>query len=135
MTCRAKLAKPPRCELVQSKWMVENKTDKCEVTPKMNETIYILGCVGATIRITDKCKSIIVDGCKKTNVIFDKCVSTCEVVNCKYLVGGSFIVDNARSSACRVCPRSPWIKPTAAPSSSLAAAWRPSAFSRVSAAI
>lgn len=81
---RAVLTKPPRCELVQTKWMVENQVEKCELNPKLNETIYILGCVGATIRVNDKCKSIIVDGCKKTNVIFDKCISTCEVVNCKY---------------------------------------------------
>lgn len=70
--------------------MVENQVEKCELNPKLNETIYILGCVGATIRVNDKCKSIIVDGCKKTNVIFDKCISTCEVVNCKYELVLSF---------------------------------------------
>ena len=82
---RVVMAKPPRCEKVQAKWMVENQTESVEVTAKINETVYVLGCVGATIRVKDKCKSIIVDGCRKCNVIFDKCVSTVEVVNCKWV--------------------------------------------------
>jgi len=34
------------------------------------DTVYIYGCVGATINVTGKCKSIVVDGCKKTKVGF-----------------------------------------------------------------
>ena len=30
-----------------------------------------------------KCKSIVVDGCKKTQVLFDTAMASCEVVNCQ----------------------------------------------------
>ena len=125
---RVVMAKPPRCEKVMAKWMVENQTENVEVSPKLNETVYILGCVGSTIRVKDKCKSIIVDGCRKCNVIFDKCVSTVEVVNCKWGWRGGFIVGRAKCSAWCLCRRWRWTRRTAAPSSSLAAAWTRSAF-------
>jgi len=44
---------------------------------------YHLGCVGANINIVGKCKSIVVDGCKKTNVTFQVAMASCEVVNCQ----------------------------------------------------
>lgn len=48
---------------------------------EMKETVYILGCVGANINVQGKCKTIIVDSCKKTQVHFDACFASCEVVN------------------------------------------------------
>ena len=65
--------------------MVENQTEKVEITAEMNHIVYVVGCIGATIIVHEKRKSVIVDGCKKTNVIFDKCVSTEEIVNCKWV--------------------------------------------------
>ena len=65
---------PPKFEFVNagSKWLVENQTDKYGVIEvlitEMKETVYIYGCAGATINIKGKCKSIVVDGCKKTQV-------------------------------------------------------------------
>ena len=47
----------------------------------MKETVYIFGCIGATITIVGKCKSIIVDSCKKTKVYFDSVMASFEVVN------------------------------------------------------
>ena len=35
-----------------------------------------------TIDIKGKCKSIVVDGCKKTKVLFDTAMASCEVINC-----------------------------------------------------
>ena len=125
---RVVMAKPPRCEKVQAKWMVENQTESVEVMAKINETVYVLGCVGATIRVKDKCKSIIVDGCRKCNVIFDKCVSTVEVVNCKWALEGSFRVGRARCSAWCRCLRWLSTRPMDARSSSRAAVWTRSAF-------
>ena len=43
--------------------------------------VYIFGCIGATVLINGKCKSIIVDSCKKTKVVFDMAMASCEVVN------------------------------------------------------
>ena len=77
--------KPARCELEQTKWMIENQTGEAEITAEMNQVVYVVGCIGATINVHKKCKSLIVDRCKKTNVIFEKCLSTVEVVNCKWV--------------------------------------------------
>ena len=63
---------PPKLEFQNagSKWLVENQTDKNGVVvvkiTEMKETVYIYGCADATIDIKGKCKSIVVDGCKKT---------------------------------------------------------------------
>ena len=77
------MTKPPRCELVQNKWMVENQTEKVEVEVKMNHVVYIVNCVGSHVVIKGKGKSVVMDGCKKTSVVFDSCLSTLEAVNCK----------------------------------------------------
>ena len=47
----------------------------------IKQNVYIFGCVGATINIDGKCKSVIIDTCKKTRVTFDEVFSTCETVN------------------------------------------------------
>ena len=47
----------------------------------MKETVYIFGCAGATIDVKGKCKSIIVDSCKKVNIHFDNVMASLEVVN------------------------------------------------------
>jgi adenylyl cyclase-associated protein len=68
-----------------SKWVVENQgagMHKVEIKG-IKETVYIYGCVGATIEVVGKCKSIVIDGCKKTNVYFDNVMASCEVVNCQ----------------------------------------------------
>lgn len=85
----AKVKGPPICEYQEaaSKWLVENQSKEqgvvtIEVKDK-KETIYIYGCVEATIDIKGKCKSIVLDSCKKTNVLFDSAMASCESVNCQ----------------------------------------------------
>lgn len=79
---------PPKLEFQNagSKWLVENQSEKSGVVEvqitEMKETVYIYGCIGATIDIKGKCKSIVVDGCKKTKVLFDTAMASCEVINC-----------------------------------------------------
>lgn len=78
--------KPAKCVLRGNKWDIEYQTGMCtleadQVTTR--QTAYIYGCVGATIIINGKMNSITVDSCKKTNIIFDNVVSSCEMVNCK----------------------------------------------------
>ena len=80
---------PPKLEFQNagSKWLVENQSDAEGVITvritEMKETVYIYGCMGATIDIKGKCKSIVVDGCKKTKVLFDTAMASCEVINCQ----------------------------------------------------
>ncbi len=78
---------PPKLEFQggANKWLVENQTDangvvKITINDK-KETVYILNCINATIDIEGKCKSIIVDSCKKTQVHFVSAFGTCEIVN------------------------------------------------------
>mmetsp|Transcript_22141 Transcript_22141/g.48161 ORF Transcript_22141/g.48161 Transcript_22141/m.48161 type:complete len:495 (+) Transcript_22141:121-1605(+) len=83
---------PPKCEYQDRgcKWIVENQTKEtceggvCKVTvtdPK--QQVYIYKCENVTIQITGKLKSVILDGCTKCGVVFEKAISACEVVNCK----------------------------------------------------
>jgi adenylyl cyclase-associated protein len=78
---------PPKCTFASNKWSVEYQTAEQGVVDiaieDKKETVYILGCVGATISIKGKCKSIVVDSCKKTKVIFQAAMASCEVVNCQ----------------------------------------------------
>lgn len=73
---------PPKCEKQNAKWTVENQTEPITINiEEIKETVYIYGCVGSTITIVGKCKSIILDTCKKTSVIFDNIMASCEIVN------------------------------------------------------
>ena len=78
---------PPKLEFQggANKWLVENQTDASGVVKitigDKKETVYILNCINAVIDIEGKCKSIIVDSCKKTQVHFVSAFGTCEIVN------------------------------------------------------
>lgn len=67
------------------KWFVENQTGANGIVTinigDKKETVYVFGCVGATINVVGKCKGVTVDGCKKTEVQFDDIMASCEVVN------------------------------------------------------
>ena len=70
-----------------AKWMVEYQgSAQGPVTVNIGdkkETVYVFGCVGATISVVGKCKSIILDGCKKTQLHFDTAFASMECVNCQ----------------------------------------------------
>ena len=80
---------PPKLEYqaASSKWLVEYQSEasgvvNIEIADK-KETVYVLGCVGAKINISGKCKSVVADGCKKTSITFGTVMASCEVVNCQ----------------------------------------------------
>jgi adenylyl cyclase-associated protein len=79
--------KPAVCELRGNKWCVEwqfNPASPVVVkTTGKNQTVYIYKCEGAVIIVEGKVNSIAVDGCKKTGIVFDELVATCEVMNCQ----------------------------------------------------
>jgi len=80
------MKKPPHLEYQQAvgKWLVEYQVASVDIECKaIKDTVYIFGCVGATINVKGKCKSIILDGCKKTNLHFDVAMASVEVVNCQ----------------------------------------------------
>lgn len=79
---------PPKKDFdaAAAKWTVECQSASdgvVEITiGDKKEMVYIYGCIGATIKINGKCKSIAVDGCKKTSVTFGEIMASCEIVNC-----------------------------------------------------
>lgn len=49
---------------------------------EQREVVYIYNCVNSTIQIKGKVNSISIDKCKKSGVVFDKVMASCEIVNC-----------------------------------------------------
>ena len=76
-------SQPPKLELQGNKWVVEYQTSPVTITiTEKKQTVYVYKCTGATIQIQGKLNAITIDSCKKTNVVFDEAISSCEVVNC-----------------------------------------------------
>lgn len=82
----------PVCKFqnIGAKWNVENQTREsnpggiCVVEVKNpKEQVYIYNCENATIQIKGKLKSVVLDKCVKSNLVFESAISSCEVVNCK----------------------------------------------------
>ena len=78
--------KPPRMELDGKKWNVEyfkNKQDIAINEVEVNQSVYVYKCEGSTVKVNGKCNNIIIDGCKKTAVVFESVVSSVEFINCQ----------------------------------------------------
>eukprot|EP00523_Entomoneis_sp_CCMP467_P019916 CAMPEP_0168863096 /NCGR_PEP_ID=MMETSP0727-20121128/18776_1 /TAXON_ID=265536 /ORGANISM="Amphiprora sp., Strain CCMP467" /LENGTH=511 /DNA_ID=CAMNT_0008918159 /DNA_START=6 /DNA_END=1541 /DNA_ORIENTATION=- len=78
------------------KWVIENQTAetakkessdgilKVEISdPK--QQVYLYNCEGITVKVTGKFKSLVIDTCVKTAVVYDTLISSAEMVNCKRL--------------------------------------------------
>jgi len=81
-----KVSKPPRLELDGKKWNVEYFNGDQSITidgAETNQSVYIFKCEKSTIKVNGKCNNIIVDGCKKTAIVFDAVVSSIEFINCQ----------------------------------------------------
>ena len=66
------------------KWIVEFFKGDSNIKiddVQMNQSVYIYKCEKSAVRINGKCNNVILDSCKKTGVIFDSLVSSCEVMN------------------------------------------------------
>jgi len=80
---------PPSKKLLGKKWMVENysKADgvvTIELGPEGHKcTVYIACCYEATLVINGKCNGVVLDASQKCQVVFDTCIASFEVVNCK----------------------------------------------------
>ena len=72
------------------KWCIENQTKDTNPNGLLNlevkdpkQQAYIYNCEGATVQVTGKIKSIILDKCTRCNLVFDTAISAVEIVNCK----------------------------------------------------
>lgn len=78
--------KTPVLELQDKKWVVEHHHGNHNISiteTNIKHTVYIYNCRECTIQVTGKINSIVVDGCKKTGVVFDDVISAVEFINCE----------------------------------------------------
>jgi len=73
----------PKFELQGNKWLVEwQENTTIDITEtEVKQVIYIYKCEKAVVNIKGKINAITVDGCKRTAVVFESAVASCEVVN------------------------------------------------------
>jgi adenylyl cyclase-associated protein len=73
----------PKFELQGNKWLVEwQENTTIDITEtEVKQVIYIYKCEKAVVNIKGKVNAITVDGCKRTAVVFESAVASCEVVN------------------------------------------------------
>lgn len=85
-TGKKDVTKPPKFSLDGNKWAVEwqigNKNIIIDQTePK--QTVYIYKCKDSVIQIKGKINTVTVDDCQKTAIVFENCIASFEVVNCR----------------------------------------------------
>lgn len=79
--------KPPRTEYQNGVWYIEhhhNPSAPVEVEVESpRHKILVYNCTEATIIVNGKCNMLSMDKCSRTNLLFDACIASCEVVNCQ----------------------------------------------------
>ena len=77
------------------KWVIENHTKESvvkEASPDgiltvditdPKQQVYLYHCVGITVKINGKFKSLVLDQCEQCAVVYDTLISSAEMVNCK----------------------------------------------------
>jgi len=75
--------KPPKTELTKGTWFVENYDGETITLDEVQvkEGIYLVKCRNSRVIVNGKCKSIQVDSCFKTTIVFKSVVSTFELFN------------------------------------------------------
>jgi len=73
----------PKFELQGNKWLVEWQENTTIDIPQteVKQTVYVYKCEKVVVKIIGKVNAITVDGCKRTAVVFESAVASCEVVN------------------------------------------------------
>jgi len=83
---KAAAKKPPSLELTKGTWFCENYDGESALNipdVEIKQGVYIANCRNTNIIISDKVKSIAIDGCHRVHVTFKSVVSSVELVNCQ----------------------------------------------------
>jgi adenylyl cyclase-associated protein len=75
----------PKLELTGNKWCVEWQENNSAIEIKETEprqTIYIYKCEKSVVKVSGKINALTIDSCKRTAIVFDDAVASCELVNC-----------------------------------------------------
>ncbi|GAM18318.1 hypothetical protein SAMD00019534_014930 [Acytostelium subglobosum LB1] len=84
-TGKPAVVKPPKFALESNKWCVEFQVGNKNIVigeTDSRQTVYIYQCTDSVIQIKGKINAITLDNCKKTAVVFENAVASCEIVNC-----------------------------------------------------
>lgn len=77
----------PKVELQGGKkWAVEYQQKNQNIVidqTDMRQTVYVYKCIDSLIQIKGKVNAITVDGCQRVSLVFDDCVASVELINCK----------------------------------------------------
>lgn len=80
----AATTRPPVCELQGKKWAVEfqKNNQECIVeVDSIKHTVYVFKCEKSVIQVKGKPNSIVIDSCKKVDLVFENALSQVEIVN------------------------------------------------------
>ena len=76
----------PKFELEGKKWLIENQRNNSNLSiknPDMSQSVYVFQCDGSNVTIDGKVNNVVVDSCKKTSLVFNDVVSSCQFINCQ----------------------------------------------------
>lgn len=77
-------SRPPKTALEGNKWVVEFHNENRNIIideTETRQTVYIYKCENSVIQIKGKVNAITMDSCKKTGLVFENAISSCEIVN------------------------------------------------------
>jgi len=79
--------KAEKQELQGKKWIVENFTDKKDISieAETGQSVYLYNLKGCVVQIKGKLAALTIDKCVKSGVVWEQCVGSAEVVNSKSL--------------------------------------------------
>eukprot|EP01089_Gocevia_fonbrunei_P012964 TRINITY_DN319_c0_g1_i1.p1 TRINITY_DN319_c0_g1~~TRINITY_DN319_c0_g1_i1.p1 ORF type:complete len:482 (-),score=164.19 TRINITY_DN319_c0_g1_i1:65-1510(-) len=83
---RPAITRPPKFALESNKWVVEYQVGNPNIVIKDTETrhtVYVFKCENTVIQVKGKVNAITLDSCKKTGLVFENAIASCEVVNCQ----------------------------------------------------
>lgn len=81
----AAVAKAPRKELVDNKWMITDQVDVglLEIPVSMEQSVFIGNCVGTVVKLNGKVNAVSINNSTKVGVVVDRAVSSVELNKCK----------------------------------------------------
>lgn len=102
---------PPVFELQgDKKWIIENQDNNKDLVItecSISQGLYIYKCDNCVIKVDQKINAITLDSCKKTALVFDSAVSSCEIVGCQsvqvQVLKGVPIINIDKTDGVQVC--------------------------------
>lgn len=87
---QTRTSKPPRKELVDNKWMVQNVVETAGGQPltlevTMDQSVFISDCEAIVVQIKGKVNAVTINSCKKVGVILDSGISAVDIIKSEHI--------------------------------------------------